>query len=293
MSQPSPIWPAALDHLRLDSPDPDALAAFYRDAMGMTPVRLDADLILLDGPQRRLLIGKGARNGQPFSALALESSEQLEALRASLQVELSPAPTPLFDKGAFAVTDPDGRQIVFGLPSRNFPAPSRSNLRAAQLNARLQHVVVATADLDRLTAFYNGKLGFLISDTVCAEARTDPDAPAAVNFFRADKEHHSFAAFLAPNARSDHHCYETSCWNDIRDWADHLCAMGIIPWWGPGRHGVGHNLFFMVKDPDGNNVELSAEIEIMPRIMPGRRWPNTDATINAWGVAWNRMTSTG
>lgn len=293
MSDISPLWPATLDHLRLDSPNPEALAAFYRDAMGMMPTRLDGDLILLNGPQRRLLIGKGPPNGQPFSAMALESSAQLEALRARLEVDISPAPTPLFEEGAFAVTDPDARQMVFGLPSRDFPPASHSNLRAAKLNARLQHVVVATADLERLTIFYRDKLGFLISDTVCAETSTHPDAPAAVNFFRADAEHHSFAAFLAPNSRSDHHCYETSCWNDIRDWADHLCAMGVIPWWGPGRHGVGRNLFFMVKDPDGNNVELSAEIEIMPRIMPGRRWPNTDATLNAWGAAWNRMTSPG
>jgi hypothetical protein len=28
----SPLWPAALDHLRLDSPDPKALAAFSQKA---------------------------------------------------------------------------------------------------------------------------------------------------------------------------------------------------------------------------------------------------------------------
>lgn len=44
----------------------------------------------------------------------------------------------------------------------------------------------------------------------------------------------------------------------------------------------------MVKDPDGNNVELSAEIEIMPKAMPGRVWPHTMSTLNRWGVGWMR-----
>src|ERR1700731_5467164 len=31
----SPLWPADLHHIRIDSPDPVALAAFYARAMGM------------------------------------------------------------------------------------------------------------------------------------------------------------------------------------------------------------------------------------------------------------------
>ncbi|OWW21216.1 VOC family protein [Noviherbaspirillum denitrificans] len=296
MNTTSPLWPAVLDHIRFDSPDPDALADFYRDGLGMAKIRIAPDLYLMNGPQRRLLIGKGEKNGQPFAAFSLQSDTQLRAVREMLlanDVELQPSPTPLFRDDALAVKDPDGRIAVFCLPADNVASGSHEGLRAAKFSGRLQHVVVATTDLDRLGAFYEKKLGFTLSDTVCAGEETGPDAPAAVNFYRADVEHHSFAAFLAKTVRSDHHCYETTCWNDIRDWADHLAEMGCTPWWGPGRHGVGRNLFFMAKDPDGNNFELSAELEHMPRIMPPRRWPNTQATGNAWGKAWDRMKSTG
>ena len=34
MTLESPIWPAQLDHLRLDSDDPAMLADFYADALG-------------------------------------------------------------------------------------------------------------------------------------------------------------------------------------------------------------------------------------------------------------------
>ena len=51
-----------------------------------------------------------------------------------------------------------------------------------------------------------------------------------------------------------------------------------------GRYGPGNNLFFMVEDPDGYKVELSAEIELMPREMAARSWKHEDL----WGQAWMR-----
>ena len=35
MQAPSPLWPARLDHLRLDAADVGATVAFYRDVLGM------------------------------------------------------------------------------------------------------------------------------------------------------------------------------------------------------------------------------------------------------------------
>ena len=57
---------------------------------------------------------------------------------------------------------------------------------------------------------------------------------------------------------------------------------------GPGRHGPGNNLFFMFKDPHGDPVELSAEIEVMDRDTPPRTWPHTEKTLNLWGPGWIR-----
>ena len=75
---------------------------------------------------------------------------------------------------------------------------------------------------------------------------------------------------------------------DIRDWADHMADHRIKIWWGPGRHGPGNNLFFMIRDPDGHAVELSAEVEHMPRDMPPRVWPMDERTLNLWGPGWIR-----
>jgi hypothetical protein len=97
--------------------------------------------------------------------------------------------------------------------------------------------------------FYRDSVGFIVADEVCVGESVAPEQKLAAVFLRADVEHHSIAAFKAPEARFDHLAFETTCWNDIRDWADHFADMGIAAWWGPGRHGVGRNLFFMIKDP--------------------------------------------
>lgn len=284
----SPLWPARLDHLVRESDRPEALVAFYRDAVGMVPTPLGAGEWLLQGPQRRLLIRAGAPGGQPLNAFRLQSQGQLEALRgyvAARAIPVLPVSTPVFAQG-FAVRDPDGRIAAFGLVDPRFDAVPASDLAAARLPGRLQHVVAATDNLDRLIAFYERGLGFVASDHVYEDGVGNAEATAV--FLRSDPEHHSFAAFRAPAVRPDHHSYETTAWNDIRDWADHMGRQNIRLWWGPGRHGPGNNLFFMVEDPEGYKVELSAELELMPRDMPPRTWKHEEKTLNLWGQAWMR-----
>ncbi|MBI3452281.1 MAG: VOC family protein [Rhodospirillales bacterium] len=286
-TQASPLWPARLDHIVRESDRPAALIDFYRDAIGMTPLPLGPGQWLMQGPDRRLVVAVGTRGAQPLSAFCLNDAGQLAALKAWLLAKglaLLPVTTPLFAEG-FALRDPDGRLVAFGLPD---PADktTAADLAAARLSGRLQHVVVATNMLPRLVAFYEDALGFVVSDHVWEGEPGVGDVTAT--FLRSDPEHHSFAAFRAPEIRPDHHCFETTCWNDIRDWADHMGGQGIKLWWGPGRHGPGNNLFFMVEDPDGHKVELSAEIEVLPRDMPARAWRHEERTLNLWGQAWMR-----
>jgi catechol 2,3-dioxygenase-like lactoylglutathione lyase family enzyme len=287
----SPRWPAELDHIRFDSPDPHALAAFYGAAMGMAAAPLGDGSYLVHGRQRRLVIGPGAARANPYNAFALRDRAQLETYRRYVEargVVPLPAPTPVFDDGAFAACDPDGRLAVFGLPKPDFAALSPAAGPAAPLPGRLQHVVVATARLPAMMAFYGDALGFLVSDIVHTGKETGPVGETNVCFLRAGIEHHSFAAFRAPEAASDHHAYETTGWGDLKLWADHFATLSVPLWWGPGRHGAGNNLFFMVKDPDGNNLEISAELEHLERGQPGKAWPAGGRAINLWGAVWNR-----
>lgn len=280
----SPLWPADLDHLRIDSPDPKALAAFYERALGMRISSLAPDLYLAAARQRRLVIGRGEARGHPWSAFALEDDDQLERycrFLAARGVEPLPPPTPLFAQGGFAVCDPDGRLAVFGIARSECAAPSG-------LPGRLQHVVVASERFPAMMAFYRDALGFLVSDTVHVDDGRGGLGDVNVCFLRGNVEHHSFALFRAPKSASDHFALEVPGWDDVRDWADHFAALDVGIWWGPGRHGAGNNLFFMVRDPDGNNIEISANLERLPKGAAGKRWPAGGKALNLWGPAWVR-----
>jgi catechol 2,3-dioxygenase len=284
----SPLWPAALDHLRLDSLDPRALADFYARVLGMSVSRLDGDSYLAEGHERRLVIGRGEPRGHPWSAFALQDDEQLERYRHFLRergAEPLASPTPLFAQGGFALRDPDGRLAVFGVRGRASPTT------ASGLPGRLQHVVVASERFPAMMAFYRDVLGFLVSDTVHVDDGTGGLGEVNVCFLRGNLEHHSFAVFRAPRSASDHFALEVPSWDDIRDWADHFAARDVGIWWGPGRHGAGNNLFFMVKDPDGNNIEISADLERLPKGAPGKRWPAGAKALNLWGPVWVRDTA--
>jgi catechol 2,3-dioxygenase-like lactoylglutathione lyase family enzyme len=261
-----------MHHLRRDSPQPERLAKFYGELLGDPVQPLGGETWLVAGRERRMVIGKGKAGAVPYFALQMQDAAHLAAFGDGVTKKES-SPTALFEEGAFSLRDPDGRQVVFGLP--------RNDISSASLPGRLQHFVCATQQLPEMIAFYRG-LGMMESDRVLDKEEL------TASFLRSDPEHHSFAAFRAAEARPDHHCYETNGWLDIRDWADRMGRLGISLWWGPGRHGPGNNLFFMIEDPDGYKVEFSAELELIPKEVPHRTWPHEQKTLNLWGSAWMR-----
>jgi catechol 2,3-dioxygenase len=270
--QSADLWPARLHHLRRDSPQPERLARFYGELLGDRVAPLPDGSWLVAGRGRRLVVGKGGAASVPYFALRMQDAAHLAGFRKKFPNGESFS-SPLLEDGAFAMADPDGRRVVFGIP--------KDTEDGEGLPGRLQHFVCATERLPQMLDFY-AKLGMVESDRVL-----ENDALAAA-FLRSDPEHHSFAAFRAPQSRADHHCYETNGWLDIRDWADRMASLRIPLWWGPGRHGPGNNLFFMIEDPDGHKVEFSAELELMPREMQHRTWPHEQRTLNLWGSAWMR-----
>jgi len=290
MSIESPIWPSQLDHLRLNSDNPAMLADFYATAFGFRSTPMADGTNLLQGPGRRLVVGAGEAGERPYHGYRVANQRQLDEVRDFIQgqgLNTEPSPSTIFDQDAVAVRDPDGWLNVFGLPRRDLPSQKADNTRSAiSLSGRLQHVVVASDNLAPMMAFYEDVMGYVASD-YCSADEDDP-ATRQVAFYRSDPEHHSFAVFGASEVSCDHHAYEVDDWNAMRDWADHMASLNIKIWWGPGRHGPGNNLFFMIKDPHGNQVEISAELEIMPREMAPRVWPLEERSLNLWGPGWIR-----
>ncbi len=279
MTDLSPLWPARLHHIKITSDQPPVQLDFYQRVLEQEVRELSDGEWVLTGGERSFVIGRGPRNGLGYSAFAIDDAKRVADLQdfvTAQGINVQASPSPLFGPEAFAVADPDGNTLVFGTPLDDTPAKSD------RLPARLQHSVVGSPNLQALTE-YRRKLGFVLSDEV-----KDEDGNLTAVFLRSDEEHHSQAIFNTKDSKFDHFSMEATSWNDIRDWADHLGSMRIPLSWGPGRHGPGNNLFFMVCDADGNMVEVSAEIEHMDPDMAPRIWKHEPYTLNQWGVAWMR-----
>jgi len=270
---------ARLDHLGVDSPNPEKLASFYASAMQMRTTPFGSGGIMCEGRERRMAFTPGQAKNLRYAALQLPSAAALQALRQHIQksgTAIEPSPSPFFDDKAFSVLDPDGNRIVLGHDPQD-------RKRHPGLPARLQHLAFGTTDIQAMLAFYQDVLGLRISDNVYAD-----DNSLRSSFLRAGNEHHIVAIFVAPQNSFDHHCYEAGDWGLIRDWADELSTHDIPLDWGPGRHGPGNNLFFMIRDPDNNWLEISAELEIVQEDRVTGSWIHQEKTLNSWGKAYLR-----
>ena len=277
--------PAAVDagtflhHIQLQSRDPARLARFYAEALDMTARALGGGAWICEGPLRRTLFTPGEDRALGYGAFGVRDAGSLDAMRENAEragVQLLPSPSPLFREGAFAVRDPDGSMMVFGLGEEE---PHRKGLRGA-----LQHLTLATKDPAPIEDFYVGKLGFMVSDIV----RSDEGAVNTL-FTRSNHEHHTLACFRHPDRVGvDHHSYEAGDWSVIKDWCDRMGDLRIPLMWGPGRHGPGNNIFIFVEDPDRNWIEISAELEVMYD-RPAKEWRHEERTLNSWGRAIMRI----
>jgi catechol 2,3-dioxygenase len=266
---------AYLHHLHLHSPDAGRLAGFYRDVMDMHAQDTDGDAWMVRGPGRRVLFSKGPAKTLAHAGFAVRDRRALEGLWARAEDKgLRPRdfPIPHFGDGTFAVTDPDGNVIVFGVAAEEPPTPHG-------ICGPIQHLTLATMNVRALEDFYAGKLGFGVSDRVLND-----NGEVITSFMRSNHEHHNLACFHQNRRGIDHHSYEAGEWNTIRDWCDHFAKRNIQLMWGPGRHGPGNNLFIFIVDPDGNWIEVSAELEVVHE-RAAKKWPHTERTLNLWGRA--------
>jgi len=118
--------------------------------------------------------------------------------------------------------------------------------------SNLTHVVYGTPDQPTTLEFFTEVIGFEISDQV----------PGIIAFTRCGEVHHNLAIQAAPVAFPHHVAFEV---DDIDDVVRGGQAMVDIDpdrnMWGVGRHAIGSNWFWYLRDPSGTFVEYTADID--------------------------------
>ena len=267
---------AALQCIHLYSPDPLRAARFYSATYGMT-LEPGTEGYLCRGPGREVQLSAGPANQLRYAHFALSSTGAWKSFDARTQgLARQALPAAFAGRTAVALRDPDGNLLVF-TPREGITAESTE---PALPPAALQHFALRTPNLPALLDFYTGPLGFVLSDAV-----KDAEGVVRACFLRTDALHHALALFFAPAACFDHQSFEAPDWASMKQWGDHMAALRVPIVWGIGRHGPGNDVFFMVRDPDGNLAEISSEIEHCAPGRPAGLWPHEERTLNLWGKA--------
>jgi catechol 2,3-dioxygenase-like lactoylglutathione lyase family enzyme len=279
-----------LSSLTIGVPDPDALRPFYRDfgLVETRPGRFETadggeQLRIEAAPRRHLLAltvgvddaddlarsaGSLARLGiaAETGARTLECREPATGVRVRLEIEPrleQKPPPPLALNAPGRVSRLDARSPAV-LPA----APSRPR--------RLSHVVVASPDAAASQRFFVEGLGFRVSDAVPA---------LGASFLRCSTDHHNLLVQPGPLAFLHHTAWEMDDVDAVgRAAAAMLAADASRHVWGLGRHGIGSNYFWYLRDPAGNFAEYSSDLDV---IADDEAWRVAASTgvhpLAAWG----------
>jgi catechol 2,3-dioxygenase-like lactoylglutathione lyase family enzyme len=118
---------------------------------------------------------------------------------------------------------------------------------------KLGHVAFHCEDVKAVTKFYCDVLGFRVSDWM----------GDFFSFLRCGVDHHTINLIGTGSNRHFHTAFELRDWGHLQTACDYLSLNGYRMLWGPGRHGIGHNLFAYHVSPAGLITELFAELDQM------------------------------
>jgi len=117
---------------------------------------------------------------------------------------------------------------------------------------KLGHVVLGSTDQETSQRFFIEGLGFKVSDTV----------PGLAAFMRCSSDHHNVVVQQAPVQFLHHTSWQVDDVDEVgRGATTMLAADPGRHIWGLGRHHVGSNFFWYLKDPAGNFSEYYSDLD--------------------------------
>jgi catechol 2,3-dioxygenase-like lactoylglutathione lyase family enzyme len=164
---------------------------------------------------------------------------------------------------AVTVTITPGPKITReAAPAPSYNGPGRTDragtrapgvLREAPVRPRkLGHVVLGSTGFEASSRFFTDGLGFKVSD----------EAPGAAVFLRCSTDHHNVLLQPAPVRFLHHTSWEVEDVDEIGRGAHHMLEDHPERHvWGLGRHHIGSNFFWYLKDPAGNFSEYYSDLD--------------------------------
>jgi len=247
-----------LGFVGLNVADRDRMKRHYHDVMGLPVSTESPETIYLAcgsdyhavglyrSPERKGIRHFGFRIDASLSIADALKDLAGNGVRAEKKTDLFPGIPEVIE-----ITDPDGYTVFLYRDSAAVPVPYGQQGVGP---VKLGHVALFVENSPKSAVYYEKTFGFRWSDW-CEDLFV---------FMRCNADHHSLN--LTNNTRRGmfHMAFELRDLGHIGRGCDMLAASGHPIVWGPGRHGMGHNLFAYHRDPDGNTVEFMAEMDRIP-----------------------------
>lgn len=281
-----------LSHVALRTPDVERLRTYYTDVIGLSQYETgDGVTYLASGGQGPALeLRESDERALDHIGFEVAESREEELLARLAQhgvaIETSTDADPGFAR-SHLLSDIEGNRLQLAVVDQErAPAPPAASGIVPQ---KLGHVATRTTSAEAVTGFYESALGFTWSDWM----------GDFFVFLRCNVDHHTVNFVNASEPGHLHHfAFELQDAGHIAAACDALATRGVRLIWGPGRHGIGHNLFTYHADPDGNVVELFCELDRMAseelgyfeprpwhaeRPQRPKRWAPDPTSANLWG----------
>lgn len=242
-------------------PDVAAAAGFYRD-FGLTetaPGRFcttdGGEQLRLESAPRRALVELG---------LGTDDADDLDQLASSLGACGFAAER--IEDGFVVVDPPTGLRLRVDVAER-LPAPTnggpgrRENTRAPAVDRdgpvrprKLGHVVLGSPDPTATRRLFLEGLGFRVSDEI----------EGVASFLRCSTDHHNLLVQAAPAPYLHHTSWQVDDADDVGRGGNAMVAADPDRHlWGLGRHYIGSNWFWYLRDPAGTFAEYYADLDII------------------------------
>jgi catechol 2,3-dioxygenase-like lactoylglutathione lyase family enzyme len=245
-----------LGHVTFETHDLDHQVEHYAEFAGLHVIDRNVDRAVLATPvgDEAIVLERGAR--ERCTALSLHVDPGFELTRAAGELnrrDITCEPRRDITPGlreALAFTDPNDVRVELFTESALGPQTSG---HAGVAPVKIGHVAFMVRDAKQMVDFYTEVLGFRVSDW----------AGDFFAFLRCGPDHHTVNFLRSDEQRMHHFAFELKDWAHIQNACDLFGRRELPIIWGPGRHGIGHNIFIYHFDPDRRVVEFYTEMDQM------------------------------